>query len=103
LGTGYAPVRHQAIIRASENFSYADGIKKRDNGPLFLYVDTVANHFPWDKRWRPEVTADWHELGDRIAQRFFQVRSASTTSSDMACPFSVHKQPPAYRMVPRLI
>ena len=42
--------------------------KKRDNGPLLLYVYvyTVANHLPWDKRWRPEVAADWHELGNRL-------------------------------------
>jgi hypothetical protein len=39
--------------------------RERGNGPLFLYVYTVANHFPWDKRLRPELTPDWHELGNR--------------------------------------
>ena len=39
--------------------------RERGNGPLFLYVYTVANHFPWDKRLRPEMTPDWHELGNR--------------------------------------
>lgn len=34
------------------------------NGPLFLYVYTVANHFPWDTRLRPELTPDWHDLGN---------------------------------------
>ena len=39
--------------------------RERGNGPLFLYVYTVANHFPWDERLRPELTPDWHELGNR--------------------------------------
>jgi hypothetical protein len=38
--------------------------REHSSGPLFLYVYTVANHFPWDKRLRPELTADWHDLGN---------------------------------------
>jgi hypothetical protein len=38
--------------------------RERGHGPLFLYVYTVANHFPWDKRLRPELTPDWHEPGN---------------------------------------
>jgi hypothetical protein len=38
--------------------------RERGNGPLFLYVYTVANHFPWDRRLRPELTPAWHELGN---------------------------------------
>lgn len=34
------------------------------NGPLFLYVYTVANHFPWDKSLRPELTPGWRDLGN---------------------------------------
>jgi phosphoglycerol transferase MdoB-like AlkP superfamily enzyme len=37
---------------------------ERGNGPLFLYVYTVANHFPWDTRLRPELTPDWRDLGN---------------------------------------
>ena len=37
---------------------------ERGNGPLFLYVYNVANHFPWDTRLRPELTPDWHDLGN---------------------------------------
>ena len=37
---------------------------ERGSGPLFLYVYTVANHFPWDSRLRPELTPDWHDLGN---------------------------------------
>ena len=39
--------------------------RERGNAPLFLYVYTVANHFSWDKRLRPELTPDWHGLGNR--------------------------------------
>jgi hypothetical protein len=38
--------------------------RERGNGPLFLYVYNVANHFPWDTRLRPELTPDWHDLGN---------------------------------------
>jgi hypothetical protein len=34
------------------------------NGPLFLFVYTAANHFPWDFRYRPALTPDWHDLGN---------------------------------------
>jgi hypothetical protein len=38
--------------------------RERDSGPLFLYVYTVANHFPWDTRLRPELTPNWRGLGN---------------------------------------
>jgi hypothetical protein len=47
-------------------FNQAIKIVEREhgNGPLFLYVYNVANHFPWDTRLRPELTPDWHDLGN---------------------------------------
>ena len=38
--------------------------RERSNGPLFLFVYTVANHFPWDSRLRPELTPNWRDLGN---------------------------------------
>jgi hypothetical protein len=38
--------------------------RNRSAGPLFVYVYTVANHFPWDRRLRPELTPDWRDLGN---------------------------------------
>ena len=38
--------------------------RERSKGPLFLYVYTVANHFPWDTRLRPELTPNWRDLGN---------------------------------------
>lgn len=39
--------------------------RERGDGPLFLFVYTVANHFPWDKQLRPELTLHWRGLGNR--------------------------------------
>jgi hypothetical protein len=38
--------------------------REHRRGPLFLYVYTVANHFPWDKQLRPELTPGWYDLGN---------------------------------------
>jgi hypothetical protein len=40
------------------------GRERNRGSPLFLYVYTVANHFPWDKPLRPELTPDWRDLGN---------------------------------------
>ncbi|HET9537314.1 MAG TPA: sulfatase-like hydrolase/transferase, partial [Mesorhizobium sp.] len=38
--------------------------RERGKGALFLYVYTVANHFPWDERLRPQLPTDWRDLGN---------------------------------------
>jgi len=38
--------------------------RERGSGPLFLLVYTAANHFPWDFRYRPELTPGWRDLGN---------------------------------------
>ena len=38
--------------------------RERGKGALFLYVYTVANHFPWDERLRPQLQPDWRDLGN---------------------------------------
>jgi hypothetical protein len=52
----------------ADSFYFDQAIKiierERGNGPLFLYVYTVANHFPWDTRLRPELTLNWRDLGN---------------------------------------
>ena len=52
----------------ADSFYFNQAVKiierERGNGPLFLYVYNVANHFPWDSRLRPELTPDWHDLGN---------------------------------------
>src|SRR6476469_4622024 len=52
----------------ADSFYFSQAISiiehERGNGPLFLYVYNVANHFPWDTRLRPELTPNWLELGN---------------------------------------
>jgi hypothetical protein len=50
----------------ADRFYFSQAVKIIDrehaNGPLFLYVYTVANHFPWDTRFHPELTPNWRAL-----------------------------------------
>jgi hypothetical protein len=52
----------------ADGFYFDQAIKiierERGNGPLFLYVYNVANHFPWDTRLHPELTPEWRDLGN---------------------------------------
>ena len=38
--------------------------RNRGNSPIFIYVYTVANHFPWNTRVRPGLTPNWRDLGN---------------------------------------
>jgi hypothetical protein len=52
----------------ADSFYFNQAVKiierERGSGPLFLYVYTIANHFPWSTRLRPELTPDRHDLGN---------------------------------------
>ena len=37
---------------------------ERSDQPLFIFVYTLFNHFPWWNRLRPELTPDWRDLGN---------------------------------------
>jgi hypothetical protein len=47
-------------------FDKAAGVIERERGsaPLFLFLYTVANHFPWDKIYRPDLSPGWQPLGN---------------------------------------
>jgi hypothetical protein len=38
--------------------------REHGSSPLFVFVYLAANHFPWDERYRPELTPDWRDLGN---------------------------------------
>ena len=38
--------------------------REQGGGPLFLFVYTAANHFPWDFRYRPDLTPNWRDPGN---------------------------------------
>ncbi len=71
--TGVQNFFDRGAMRAREvepdSFYYDTAIKmferERTSGPTFFFIYLSANHFPWDYRWRPELTADWKDLGNR--------------------------------------
>jgi hypothetical protein len=38
--------------------------RERDKGPMFLFVYLAENHYPWNYRFRPELTPDWIDPGN---------------------------------------
>ena len=40
--------------------------RERGDKPLFLFVYTAANHFPWNFRYKPELTPDWRDTGNAL-------------------------------------
>jgi hypothetical protein len=52
--------------------------RTRGEAPLFLYVYTVANHFPWDERLRPTLTPGWRDLGNAPDVEEYVRRQAMT-------------------------
>ncbi len=38
--------------------------RERNKGPVFTFVYTVANHFPWDDAYKPELTPHWRAPGN---------------------------------------
>ena len=38
--------------------------RERGENPLFMFVYTVANHFPWDEPYRPDLTPNWRAPGN---------------------------------------
>ena len=38
--------------------------RERGEDPLFLFVYTAANHFPWTSRFRPDLLPEWRDLGN---------------------------------------
>jgi hypothetical protein len=39
--------------------------REQSKGPTFFFIYLSANHFPWDYRWRPELTPAWRDPGNR--------------------------------------
>jgi hypothetical protein len=89
--------------------------RERADGPLFLFVYTVANHFPWDSRLRPELTPDWRELGNApnideyvrrqgmtardYAELLTRLKQDFPTESFLIVRFGDHQPEFAYRII----
>jgi phosphoglycerol transferase MdoB-like AlkP superfamily enzyme len=70
--TGVEKLYDQAEMGAADveqdSFYYDQAIKivarEKDKGPVFTFVYTVANHFPWDDPYKPELTPGWKAPGN---------------------------------------
>jgi hypothetical protein len=38
--------------------------EQHEHGPIFVFVYLAANHFPWDYRYRPDLTPQWKDPGN---------------------------------------
>ena len=56
--------------RNPDDFYYDFAIRtftwERANGPVFYFLYTVANHFPWNFTFRPALTPGWKGFGNRF-------------------------------------
>ena len=56
--------------RNPDDFYYDFAIRtftwERANGPVFYFLYTVANHFPWNFTFRPDLTPGWKGFGNRF-------------------------------------
>jgi hypothetical protein len=89
--------------------------RERGQGPLFLFVYTAANHFPWDFSYRPELTPAWRALGnprnidEYIRRQTMSARDYSNlldrlkrefpTESFLVVRFGDHQPEFAYRII----
>ncbi len=55
----------------------------KSNQPLFIFVYTVINHFPWDWRFRPDLTPDWRNLNANLEVDEY-VRRQTMSADDFA-------------------
>jgi Sulfatase len=71
-GTGVERFLDSADMKAGDvepdRFYYDQALRiiesERGNQPLFIFVYTVFNHFPWTDRPRLDLTPDWRDLGN---------------------------------------
>ena len=45
-------------------------------GPMFVFVYLAANHFPWDWKFRPELTPGWRDLDNKLEVNEYLRRQA---------------------------
>jgi Sulfatase len=53
--------------------------KERGDKPLFLFAYTAANHFPWNFRYKPELTPNWRDTGNALEVDEYLRRQAMST------------------------
>jgi hypothetical protein len=62
--------QHDLGTRANEpdSFFFAAAARmieqERVRGPMFMFICLIANHFPWDFRYRPDLMPQWRDPGN---------------------------------------
>jgi hypothetical protein len=56
--------------------------RERDNGPVFVFTYLAANHFPWDYRYRPDLTPGWQDLGNALDKADEYIRRQTMSARD---------------------
>ena len=57
--------------------------RERKGAPLFVFVYTTANHFPWDTTFRPDLTPHWQATGNEPEVEEY-IRRQSLSARDYA-------------------
>ena len=80
---------HEMGARGAEpdRFYYETAVRliarEHNKAPVFAFVYLAANHFPWDARYRPELTPGWQALGN--AEKIDEyVRRQTMSAADYA-------------------
>jgi hypothetical protein len=65
----FLDAKHLRTLDSEPDSFYFDAARRlidreHRSGPMFVFVYTMANHFPWNARYRPELTPDWRDYGN---------------------------------------
>jgi hypothetical protein len=63
--------------------------------PQFMFVYLAANHFPWEKRFRPDLTPSWSTLGNEPVVEEYVRRQAMSADDYTAFVAGLKKKFPA--------
>jgi len=63
--------------------------------PQFMFVYLAANHFPWEKRFRPDLTPSWSTLGNEPVVEEYVRRQAMSADDYAAFVAGLKKKFPA--------
>ena len=69
-----------------DSFYYGNAVRtiarERSEAPLFVFVYLAANHFPWDYRYRPDLTPGWQALGNAAPKVDEYIRRQTMSARD---------------------
>lgn len=61
MGAGYVEPDHFYYNKALDLIE-----RERSAAPMFIFVYTTANHFPWDTAFRTDLTPNWQKTGNDV-------------------------------------